>query len=254
MASPQPDRYTKISNELMEKIPQYKFNGTQLRILFVIFRYTYGFNRKEWQLSVSFIANAINSHHIQVKREIKSLIISNVLTVVVQATFNSTRVLSFNKNYEEWNVDNSNLKSNLVANPLPGSEKGSNQGTNPLPQPGNVLDTQEIHSFKDNIKNNIYTPEFEKFWIEYPRKKEKRKAYKCWLTRLKEKYTEEDLIKSAIGYKNECKANNTEEKFIKHPATFLGPALVFEEYTNYKPPKEKSMYIDRTGYDLENLT
>ncbi|WIF95044.1 DUF4373 domain-containing protein [Caminicella sporogenes] len=82
---------------------------------------------------------------------------------------------------------------------------------------------------KEN-KNNIYTCEFEEFWSHYPRKKEKKKAFTKWKARLKEGYKPEDLIKAAINYANECKKKETEERYIKHGATFLGPDKPFEDY------------------------
>lgn len=85
---------------------------------------------------------------------------------------------------------------------------------------------------KDNISknNNIYTCAFAEFWKEYPRKKEKAKAYKCYQARLKDGYSEEELLTSAKAYKKECEERNTEERYIKLPATFLGPSTPFLDY------------------------
>lgn len=76
-------------------------------------------------------------------------------------------------------------------------------------------------------KNNIYPQSFEDFWSCYPRKKEKRAAYRCYKTRLKE-YTEEELMMACKAYARECK--NTDTSFIKHASTFLGPDKPFAEY------------------------
>jgi phage replication O-like protein O len=152
MANPQPDKFTKISNELMESIPKYKFNGTQLRILFVIIRYTYGFNRKEADLSLTFISKATGAHKEQIKRELNVLIDKKVVSVVKEAGFNTTRIVKLNKNYDEWGIDRE-LKIPQVANPLTGSEEDYIQVANPLTPTGSELAPQEIHSFKDNIKD-----------------------------------------------------------------------------------------------------
>jgi len=73
---------------------------------------------------------------------------------------------------------------------------------------------------KDNInKYNIYTPLFEKFWREYPRKKEKRVAFDVF-NKLK-KSEQEQVIICARNYHEEVKNKKIEESYIKHPATFL---------------------------------
>lgn len=97
--------YTKIANRLLEEIAYYKFNGTEFRILMVIWRYTYGFNRKENEMSTTFIANAIGIDSSRVRKVLKKLIDKNVILVKQEATFNKSRVLSFNKNFEEWEVE-----------------------------------------------------------------------------------------------------------------------------------------------------
>ena len=107
MANPQPDQFTRISNELMEKIPRFRFNGTQLRIIFVIFRFTYGFNRKEADLSLKFIAEATEIHRMQIKRELDHLIDSKVIKVTENLISRSKRNLSFNKDYDQWNLEGS---------------------------------------------------------------------------------------------------------------------------------------------------
>ena len=80
-----------------------------------------------------------------------------------------------------------------------------------------------------------YTPEFEDFWQAYPRKIEKKRAFAVWKTRLREKYKAEDLINAAYNYAALCKMRGTEEAYIKHPATFIGPSLAFEEFIDGIP-------------------
>jgi phage replication O-like protein O len=152
MANPQPDQFTRISNELMEIIPLYKFNGTQLRLLLVLIRYTYGFNRKECELSLSFLSKATEIHKEQVKRELKELINHEVVLVTKEASFNTTRVLGLNKDYEKWTVKKSDLNSTQVANKLPGSGLATHTGSGLATSPGSELDPQERKIFKDNIK------------------------------------------------------------------------------------------------------
>lgn len=80
---------------------QTSFNGTQFRILMAVWRYTYGFRRKEHEMSISFLANTINTSRSLVGKELSKLIERNILLVSDTGKRN-TRVISFNKNYEEW--------------------------------------------------------------------------------------------------------------------------------------------------------
>lgn len=114
MANPQPDQFTRISNELMEAIPMFKFNGTQLRILLVVLRYTYGFQRKSHELSLSFISNSTGVHKQQIKRELDRLIQTKVLIEKSEPTFNRSRVIEFNKNYDEWLISRQSAKTLTV--------------------------------------------------------------------------------------------------------------------------------------------
>ncbi|GAI93098.1 unnamed protein product, partial [marine sediment metagenome] len=65
----------------------------------------------------------------------------------------------------------------------------------------------------------IYTPQFKKFWAEYPNKKEKDVAFGVFKS-LKKKEQEQVVI-AARNYRIETKKEKQEKKFIKHPATFL---------------------------------
>jgi len=74
-----------------------------------------------------------------------------------------------------------------------------------------------------------YSPEFEEFWEKYPRKREKRKADKNWNTLLKAGVDPQVLILCAGNYARECERDKVEIKFIKLPATFLGPSRPYED-------------------------
>ena len=115
MASPQTENgFTRIANELMEVIPLYKFNGTQFRILFVVLRYTYGFQRKSHELSLTFIADSTGMHKQQIKRELDILIKNKVLIEEEPPSFNKPRIIRFNKNYNEWLISRQSAKTLTV--------------------------------------------------------------------------------------------------------------------------------------------
>ena len=94
--------YTRIANELLEAVLKTSFIATHLKIILACWRYTYGFGRKEAELSLSFLSNATGMSKRYISEGLNELISSNVLKVVKESTFNSSRIIAFNKNYEEW--------------------------------------------------------------------------------------------------------------------------------------------------------
>ena len=98
--------YTRIANELLEAITRYKFNGTQLKIVMAVIRYTYGFSRKDAELSLVYLSNATGVDKRNLRREINILIADKVLTVTKEATFTQSRMFRINKDYEEWELNN----------------------------------------------------------------------------------------------------------------------------------------------------
>lgn len=140
--------FTRVANELLNEIVRFKFNGTELRIILTIWRYTYGFQRKQHDLSTNFLAEAIGIDNSRVKKVVKELIERKVIHVIEEATFSKSRVLSFNKKYNEWDVGNDtrgqNLPHRYKTTPPQGSNTTPPQGSNKTPKK---------ESIKDNYKD-----------------------------------------------------------------------------------------------------
>lgn len=101
MSGPQKENgYTSIANEIIEVMARTKLNATQYRILFVVWRYTYGFNRKEHELSLSFLSIATGCDKRQLQRELKNL---EDKKIIIQNIKNGIyRKVQFNKHYRQW--------------------------------------------------------------------------------------------------------------------------------------------------------
>ena len=76
----------------------------------------------------------------------------------------------------------------------------------------------------------LYPPEFEQFWQQYPRQTEKKRVFRVWRARIKDRVDARDLIRAAEHYATHCHRHRTELEFIKHPSTFLGPFEVFKDW------------------------
>lgn len=167
MPGPQKEHgYTPIANEIMEQVAKLSINATQFRILIVVWRYTYGFNRKEHTLSRNFIAEATGIHKIRVGQELEDLFKRNILIEIEPPSFSAGRVISFNKYYDEWDKargsgtktlpGNENVtweQKGEVAETLPGSGNVTRPGSENATWRGSGNVTQD----KQNIKTNIKT-------------------------------------------------------------------------------------------------
>lgn len=96
-------------------------------------------------------------------------------------------------------------------------------------------------------QNRSYTHAFENFWQAYPRKKEKAGTYKAYQARLKDGYSEEELLLAVQGYADECSREKREQKYIKLGSTFLGPTTPFTDFLK----GEINNATENTGYSAK---
>ena len=102
MANPQLENgYTSIANEILDNLCKLSLNGTELKVVICIFRYTFGFRRKSHKLSASFIARWGNCDVRAVKRALKKLQEDKIIICVNSEMRGVTSELMFNKNYEQ---------------------------------------------------------------------------------------------------------------------------------------------------------
>ena len=88
-------------------------------------------------------------------------------------------------------------------------------------------------------KKDLYSVSFSQIWEEYPRKKEKAAAYKAYQARLHDGYSEEELLGTVRAYREECRREKREEKYIKLGATFFGPHMPFADFLKKKEEKRE---------------
>jgi len=111
MANPQPDKFTRISNEILEVLFKKKLSGQELQLILFIMRKTYGFNKKEDYISLSQIAKALNTSVVRSSQLINKLQQRKIITLKENIK-GYTKKYSFNKDYEQWTTLNKNIKLN----------------------------------------------------------------------------------------------------------------------------------------------
>lgn len=89
-----------------------------------------------------------------------------------------------------------------------------------------------------------YPEGFEKFWTVYPRKVGKGEAYKKFCARVKDGWSEAELIEAATRYAESVRQKKTDEEFIKHPKTFLSDTTPFTDFLKKKETTRPMPAID----------
>lgn len=82
--------------------------------------------------------------------------------------------------------------------------------------------TKQSRNNNKNVKKDkkeIYTPQFDEFWGEYPRKISKADAAKAWAALVKSGVSIDEIMEATRNYATECQGK--EMQFIKHATTFL---------------------------------
>jgi hypothetical protein len=116
------------------------------------------------------------------------------------------------------------------------SESPSNTVTNEmshLPRPVLPLSTKESNITCAQGKSS---DPFDEFWSSYPRTVQKQDARKAWTQQLRKNVTPEQMTTGAKGYAAYHQRRNTDQEFIKHPASWLR-AGGYEDFQPEAPPE-----------------
>jgi phage replication O-like protein O len=142
--------YTKIANKILERLALTKLSPIQFRLILVIWRYTYGFNRKEHTFSLSFLSEATNYDQRQLQRELAKLEQRRIIIQKVQP--GKPRIISFNKNYDEW-LDEETLGNSTIGKVTNGNSTKGTFGNSTEGTLGNST-KEEIKNINKNLNKN----------------------------------------------------------------------------------------------------
>lgn len=95
MASPQPDRFVRVSTELLEAFVVARLSGVQFQIVLWTIRHTFGWNRKSTKFSWYRIAKDIGQDRGNVFRAGQRLLRANILQL-------TGREVGIQKDYDRW--------------------------------------------------------------------------------------------------------------------------------------------------------
>jgi phage replication O-like protein O len=140
--------FTKVAHKILEETMKLKLSPTQFKIILAVWRYTYGFNRKDHEMSLTFLAEAIRAHKQGVKKDLDKLIEMKILIVTEESTFSKSRKIAFNKNYDSW-INLQSVKQHTV------SQIADSTVSQTTDSPVSQIAYQEIYSLNKylNIKD-----------------------------------------------------------------------------------------------------
>ncbi|MDD4774104.1 MAG: replication protein [Eubacteriales bacterium] len=194
MSSPQLENgFTRVANEILMAAVTAPLNASQYAIILCVWRYTYGFNRKDCPLSVSFIRKATGLCEKGIRNEVKNLIRRNVLIVTEDYTMSAPRRLAFQKDYAKWQVSFRNVSPAPEAEEqiYPSPEECAYRSAAICEYPSaEAPEYRQERNLKENIKTvmcrndfierNKPYEEFNAFRAAYPRRQAKHDALKAF--------------------------------------------------------------------------
>lgn len=243
MASPQLENgYTSIANEILDNLYKIPLNGTELKVVNCIFRYTFGFHRKSHKLSASFIAGWGNCDVRAVKRALKKLQEDRIVICVNSEMRGVTSELMFNKNYEQWVLaSGQNVTSDQIAT---SGQNVTGEVVKVSPDQCHFDHTRNI-KLKEKSKEKIYNDFFEKVWKEYPKKKGKSAVSKEARKELYE--AGESVVLGAINfYKAELEKYGTAEQYMLYGSTFFNG-----RWRDYVEEQETKPEVNEVSNEIE---
>ena len=171
------DGYAKIANKLIECLYSADLTLMQKEIILLVMRYTYGFNRKQARLSLSYIAKGIGRKRDKVCDSITALANKRIL---IKSESGGTTVLEVNNHTEEWDV------CFRFGSPSQGTSASPSQGTRVVPARGldaspsqgtketqeDTKERKEKQTHKGATRRGVIdSPLFFELWEQYPKAK-----------------------------------------------------------------------------------
>lgn len=162
MASPQKENgYTAIANEILESLARIRIAGEARQVVDVIFRKTYGYQKKEDSISLSQFCSATGMRRTDICRAIRKALFMQIISK--KATGSITKY-SINKDFDQWRPLAKKLRGSL--NCLLGSSKKANNRKQKSYIQKKV--TKESITKENTAKSNFAEKEFEKPNKEIP--------------------------------------------------------------------------------------
>lgn len=156
MASPQvKNGFTAIANEVMEALAGAALTGREFRVLVVVLRKTWGWQKKSDRISGSQIAKLTGIDRRHVASLLKALERRSFLVRTEGKTQREAWMVRFNKNHEEWEKDIHNFTHSLFTSTSDGASTSTVEGASLAPSKVSVLAPRKVHTKEINKEESI---------------------------------------------------------------------------------------------------
>ena len=236
------DNYTKIENDVLEKLSQINLSGSALACALVLLRKTNGFNKEEDGISLSQFVTLIGRSKPTICKALKELQLVKICLLVKKGKSGKEyNVYRFNKNVDDWQLVK---KPKLVKKKKSTSKEIETQ-----------LVKKSLHTKETNTKENIqkkYICSFEDWWKLYPRKVAKKKAESIYLKKATDKEIEQSMFDGLRKYIAKWEAEGQEKEYIPHASTWLNGER-WEDDIQIEKGSGKKRFSSESSSQYENL-
>jgi len=213
--------YSKIANKLIECVCQADLTITQKEIVWFVMRYTYGFSRKQAQLSLSFIAKGIGRAR---QKVCESVIALAGMRVLIKTQNGKTMTLEINNHTEEWAVNFRSDSHQAVTDTSHQAVTIASHRT--VTSDSHQAVTEEIQTIERKISNTKYIRAsrfgvvFRSLWNLYPKAK-RDEAGKRFVTAAAAREVEENESKVRAALDAYLRSVS-DPKYIQKASDFFG--------------------------------
>ena len=241
MANPQlQDGYVKLANEILEALVRSNLSGTELAIILHLIRKTYGFNKKQDEISISQFLKAIPVTKPTLCKCLRNLQLVNIIKLVKKGnSLKRSNLYEFNKNYETWQL----VKKYKLVKVWKRTSKGLD----------NQLVSKPLHT-KYTLTKDTLTKDnrdrFNQIWDKYPQRTGRKSAESHFKASVK---TEQDFQDIQTALKNYLESKRVAQGFVQNGSTWFNN---WQDWINFKDPfcklcKGKGKYMSGTGYEIK---
>jgi len=241
VASPQKEQgFTTVANELLEQIIASGLNGTEISIVMLVIRKTYGWNKKQDEISLSQFCDHIPVSKTSICSALKNLQLVKILVLVKKGKSKlCSNTWQLNKDYDKWQLVK---KTKLVKKTAATSKENFNKL---------VKKTLHTKESKESIqkKHINFSNDFEVFWKYYPRKEDKDESYIRYKEVLRIQDIKPEVLITASKNYNASSVGN-ERRYIKLAHTFLSRG----GYKDWIDPEVTTKECKFSGMSTKNKT
>jgi len=252
------DGYIRLANELFDAILLAKLKYSTQTVLLAVLRKTYGYGKKEDDMSASQIGELCGMKRQHVTTALNELA---AMGIIHKRPGQYGVVAGVNKDYSSWKVGSPNLGQVNESRTSPNLGQVSKKQGFTSPNLGQV-DSPNLGHTKNNLpKDNIQKKKpcasadaFARFWTAYPKKKSKGQAEKAF-SKINPDEQLLGVMLAAIGRaKTSDQWRRNKGQFVPYPATWLN-AKGWEDEEGFDEADRRSWWLNAgfdSPYEAEN--